>query len=222
MTPSIRLLIADDNEENVFLLQAYLAGQSVIIETVGSGNEALEKRRYKQYDLILMDLQMPGMNGIAATREIRQWEREQAAPPVPIIALTAHSMSEAALECKQAGCDGLLSKPIEKAQLLKALSAFVKERVAEPVDPAIAALQPRYLANRRNDLDKVNAARQSGDFDVIRKLAHDWKGSGAGYGFPEISQVGRELEQAAIRRDASEVAAWIGEMENRVGRLMAA
>jgi CheY-like chemotaxis protein len=222
MTPSLRLLIADDNEESVFLLQAYLTGQPAVIDTASNGMEAIEKRRHKQYDLMLMDIQMPILDGLAAARAIRKWEHEQAAPPVPILALTAHSTSEAGLLCREAGCNGYLSKPIEKDQLLNALSEFMKEKAPEPVDPAIAALQPRYLANRRSDLEKVNAAREKGDFDVIRKLAHDWKGSGAGYGFPEISQVGRELEQAAIRRDAADVAAWIGEMENRVGRLMTA
>ena len=219
----LRLLIVEDNEENLFLLQSYLTGQNVRIDTAANGMEAMAQRRATSFDLILMDIQMPLMDGHAATREIRVWERHHGQPRVPIVALTAHALSDAAAQCFAAGCDGYLSKPVERRDLLDHIGRFTDS--AEPVAAAppkvsgIAALRPRYLANRRNDIQNMRQALQKGDFDGIGRIAHDCKGTGTGYGFPEITALGKALEAAAKENDPAEVAARLEEFADHVGAL---
>ena len=75
-------------------------------------------------------------------------------------------------------------------------------KIIVSVDAQIAALVPRFLANRAADVAKIRSALTDGDFETIRSAAHGMKGSGGGYGFPEISRLGRAMEQSAQQRDA--------------------
>jgi PAS domain S-box-containing protein len=214
-----RILIAEDNEENLYLLHSYLEGQSAIVETAANGLEAVQKRQENHYDVILMDIQMPLMDGLAATRVIRSWEQNQETARTPIVALTAHALSGAAAECHEAGCDGYLSKPVQRGDLVQAIIRFAAGTERKPTPSGldgISALRPRYLANRGNDVKALRAALESCDFDAIKRIAHDCKGTGTGYGFPEISALGKVMEYAALQRDAAEVSARIAEMEEIV------
>jgi PAS domain S-box-containing protein len=229
LKPGTRILIAEDNEENLFLLQSYLKGQSAIVEIAANGVEAVQKRQENHYDVILMDIQMPLMDGLAATRVIRAWEAKHESARMPIVALTAHALSGAAAECREAGCDGYLSKPVQRGDLMQTIirfsaSAEVPSNAAggqaqptsSPGDAGIRALRPRYLANRANDIKAMRAALEICDFSAIKRIAHDSKGTGTGYGFPEISALSKVLENAAIQSDAAGVAARIAEMEKLV------
>jgi CheY-like chemotaxis protein len=229
LKPGTRILIAEDNEENLFLLQSYLKGQSAIVEIAANGVVAVQKRQENHYDVILMDIQMPLMDGLAATRVIRAWEAKHESARMPIVALTAHALSGAAAECREAGCDGYLSKPVQRGDLMQTIIRFsasgeVPSNAAggqaqptpSPVDAGIRALRPRYLANRGNDIKAMRAALEICDFGAIKRIAHDSKGTGTGYGFPEISALSKILENAAIQSDAAAVAARIAEMEEIV------
>jgi PAS domain S-box-containing protein len=216
-----RLLIVEDNEENLFLLQSYLEGQPVTIETAANGLEGVNKRKQGHFDLILMDIQMPVMDGHTATREIRKWEAATGTSAARIVALTAHALTGAAAQCKEAGCDGYLTKPVQRRDLLQTIARFAAnhESIGEKTEykPAIPsgilALRPNYLANRRKDLGTMREALEREDFAVIQRIAHDCKGTGIGYGFPEVTALGKSLEQAAIQRDRSEVADQLGDLE---------
>jgi len=108
-----RTLVAEDNPENVILLQAYLQGLPLVLDFASNGIEVFEKRRRGEYDLVLMDIQMPVMDGCAATREILAWEAREPRQVVPMVALTAHALSGAAAQSLKAGCNGHVSKPVK-------------------------------------------------------------------------------------------------------------
>lgn len=113
----MRILVADDNKTNREIISLYLKNLSCVFDLVENGMMALEKLEQKDYDVILMDVQMPEMDGLEAARRIRAKER-LAGGHIPIIALTAGAMQEDVAECLQAGMDAHLSKPV-KAQKLR-------------------------------------------------------------------------------------------------------
>nr|CRH06351.1 putative response regulator receiver domain modulated hybrid histidine kinase with HisKA and HATPase_c domain [Candidatus Magnetococcus massalia] len=122
LLPPLRILIAEDSEDNVLLLQHYFKKTHHQLSFALDGQEVLDQYRNGPYDLILMDVQMPVMDGYTATRQIRAWEQEQEVEkPIPIIALTAHAMAEAADDAKKAGCNRFLTKPIGKKRLMDVL-----------------------------------------------------------------------------------------------------
>ncbi len=177
-----RILMVEDNPENLILLRAYLENLPLSLDFASNGAEALAKRRESNYDLILMDIQMPVMDGYTATREIRAWEKVKGIPRVPIVALTAHALTGAAGESLEAGCDAHLTKPVERNDLVEAIAKFAKRPA--PPDPsisnAITALRPAFLVNRTLDLAKMREALACADFVSIQRIGHNCKGIGAG------------------------------------------
>jgi len=93
------------------------------------------------------------------------------------------------------------------------------EKVIVTVDREIAALVPRFLANRAADLVKIRAALAGSDFATIRIAAHGMKGAGGGYGFPEISRLGAEMEEGARQADAAAIDALVAKLEEYLGRV---
>ena len=201
----IRLLVADDSEDNRFLVDAYLKGIPCSIDNAGNGLEAVELFKQKRYDLVLMDGEMPIMDGYAATREIRRFEKECTVPreATPILAFTAHAQEDMTARALEAGCVGVLTKPIRRVTLLEALATYRRNApTAEPehntarirvqVDPDLRDVIPAYLEKRRADIVSYEKALAAGDLDCIRAIAHKMKGTGAGYGFPLLKRDGRE------------------------------
>ncbi|MGD0074894.1 MAG: response regulator [Candidatus Binataceae bacterium] len=119
--PFLRILLADDSLDNRFLIEAYLAKAPCKLDMAENGEIALNKLTSRRYDLVLMDIQMPVMDGYTAVRAYRQWEREHQIRPIRIFALTASALQEDARKCIEAGCDAHLTKPIKKAALLEAI-----------------------------------------------------------------------------------------------------
>ena len=128
----LRILLAEDNEVNQLLAVILLEGWGVSVEVVGDGLEALEALRKTRYDLVLMDIQMPGMDGFAATAQLRKPESGVLDPHVTVVALTAHAMREDRQRCLDAGMDDYLAKPIEPATLLELLSRHCGTGAAAP------------------------------------------------------------------------------------------
>ena len=213
--PGTRVLVVEDNAENLILLRAYLDNLSLVLDFASNGLEALEKRQHGAYDLVLMDIQMPVMDGYTATREIRAWEKQRGAPRVPIVALTAHALTGASAESREAGCDGHLTKPVERDDLAATIAKFAQRPVlaAPPIPAPIAARRPAFLENRWKDLAKMRDALAARDFAAIQTIGHNCKGIGTGYGFPDISQLGSAIEKAAKASDADELQETIREFE---------
>ncbi|MEG3641604.1 hybrid sensor histidine kinase/response regulator [Magnetococcus sp. PR-3] len=125
LKPGLSLLIADDSEDNITLLKAYLKHTAHLATYVRDGVEAESTFINGQFDLVLMDVQMPKQDGYSATRHIRTWEHDNNHPATPIYALSAHAFSEAHDDSLAAGCDGHLTKPIKRQELLQFLDTFV-------------------------------------------------------------------------------------------------
>lgn len=116
----LSILIAEDNQTNRFLLGKYLKDQPVDVTFAKDGLEALELAAGRQFDLVFMDMSMPKMGGVDATREIRKLLK----PQPMIVALTAHAFAEERAACLEAGMDDFLTKPIRKAEFLNWILAF--------------------------------------------------------------------------------------------------
>lgn len=119
------ILLVEDNEDNRLLVRAYLKRVPYEIDEAENGEIAVAKFKERRYSLVLMDVQMPIMDGHAATRAIRRWEAEEGWSATPIIALTAHAIKEEMDKSKAAGCTTHLTKPIQKDTLLQALEPYL-------------------------------------------------------------------------------------------------
>jgi PAS domain S-box-containing protein len=125
-TNSLSILLAEDNPENVLLIQAMLKNTLHRLDFAENGRVALDKFRSGHYDLVLMDVQMPEMDGHAAAVAMRRFEQEQGRTATPIFALTAHAMKEDEQKSLNAGCTGHLTKPIKKKILIELLDSMTK------------------------------------------------------------------------------------------------
>jgi PAS domain S-box-containing protein len=118
-----RILLAEDSSDNQVLIRSYLKQTPYRLDIADNGAIALELFKNGYYDLILMDVQMPVMDGYEATKAIRAWEREHDLPPTQVIALTALALKEDGVKILEAGCNAHLTKPIKKHTLLEVLQA---------------------------------------------------------------------------------------------------
>lgn len=224
------ILLAEDSQENQFLFKAYLKEMKGTLMIAQNGKEAVDIFTTKPVDIVLMDIQMPLMNGHEATRIIRKWEKDNHRFPVPIIALTAHGQSEEQIKSIAAGCDRHLTKPIRKNEFLKAISTFLPSGARDPasddlissdnasIAPEILELVPEYLNRKKTDVKTMETALDQDDFKTIEDLAHKMKGSGEGYGFPGLTRLGGKLETAAAKKDMTQLKVWIQELEQYLNR----
>jgi two-component system sensor histidine kinase/response regulator len=123
----LRILLVDDSRDNRLLVGAYFKKTPHLLDEVENGAAAVEKFRTGLYDLVLMDIQMPVMDGYVATRTIRAIEKETGRRRVPIIALTASVLEEALKKAREAGCDAHVAKPVKKSTLLAAVHQAVRD-----------------------------------------------------------------------------------------------
>ncbi|MBF0626180.1 MAG: PAS domain S-box protein [Magnetococcales bacterium] len=117
----LRILLAEDSEDNVLLVQLYLKEENHRLTVVGNGAEAVARFQTERFDLVLMDMQMPVMDGYAATRAMRRWEAANQRAPTAIVALTAFALEEDQARTRAAGCERHVNKPLRKKDLLTTL-----------------------------------------------------------------------------------------------------
>lgn len=181
----LRVLLADDNPQNVQLVQAYLDGDGHQIDVVHDGAAVVERFRTQRYDVVLMDVQMPGMDGYRATAALRAIERERGDAPIPVVALTANAMPDDERRSLQAGCTAHLSKPFSRAQLRRVLAREQPGDAAAPRPEIVAFAQapaplPELAALAGFDLATA-LARMDGDMGLYLRvvqaavpLLRDW------------------------------------------------
>jgi CheY-like chemotaxis protein len=125
----LRILFADDSSDNRMLIEAYFNGLPYQLEVAENGLMAIEKFKASPHDLVLMDVRMPEMDGLTATRALREWEHEQGLAPTPIVALTASALEDDVKRSLAAGCDAHVSKPVRKRVLLDAIRKVVARQM---------------------------------------------------------------------------------------------
>ncbi|MBI3246997.1 MAG: response regulator [Deltaproteobacteria bacterium] len=235
---AVHILLAEDLYDNRLIFQAYLRHPDYRVDLADNGDIAFRKFQTKRYDLVLMDMQMPVMDGYTATRAIRQWEKEQGRSPIPILALTAYAMKEEQQKSLAAGCTEHLVKPIRKETLLTIVRSYLPQAPHQDQDqpteltatasaPVLAQvpaelqkLIPTYLTSQRDEVSQIRAALEQKDYDTIRSQGHAMRGAGGMFGFQAISEIGAALENAAksqdggaIRRCVDDLAAYLERVE---------
>src|SRR5579884_1227846 len=219
-----RILIADDSPDNRLLLETYLQGTGHRLRFVENGQEAVEKFEQEKFDLILMDMHMPVMDGLTATRALRRSEQKRNLSRIPVIALTANARPEDIQAAREAGCDAHLSKPLSKLTLLTALEPYrrrsetadtigMQKRIKIKTPEGLGDLAARYLAARRSELAALNEALRNSNFEHIRTLAHNLKGTGSSFGFEELTALGAALETSASRQDSRNLQKQVAALE---------
>lgn len=128
----VRVLVAEDNALNASLVKLMLEREGCAVVCVGSGSEALAWMRTDAWDVVLMDCQMPGLDGYSATRQWRILEQAERRPRLPIVALTAHAMADDRRRCIEAGMDDYLTKPLKRDALCLALVRHVPRAASAP------------------------------------------------------------------------------------------
>ena len=216
----VRILLAEDNIINqkvaLRMLKSKLGYRA---DAVANGAEAIESLARQDYDLVLMDCQMPVMDGYEATRTIRDPSSPVRNHNIPIIAMTANAMKGDREECLAAGMDDYVAKPVRPQELADAIERALapgdstceehpaEEAPPEPLvseyaqDPDIADLIPEFLAHLPVQLGEMREAMRHIDFDRLARVAHQLKGSGGGYGYPIITDVAKSVEAAAKAED---------------------
>ncbi len=242
----VRILLVDDSEDNRKLMQFYLEKTPHTLQTVGDGQAAVETFKGTSFDLVLMDMQMPVMDGYAATREIRQWESQQKIDSTPVVALTASALKGDAEKSLAAGCNMHLTKPIKKKRLLDVIATMSGQsvsgedisgnsqnvevrsdeteadshgRIVVTIDADLKELIPGYLANRRKDIKLIRESLAAGDYESLRLKGHSMIGSGSSYGFHEISRIGRLINSAAKKQDNDRIRKSFDELISYLERL---
>jgi CheY-like chemotaxis protein/HPt (histidine-containing phosphotransfer) domain-containing protein len=202
------------------------------VEIAENGAIACEKFIAGHYDLVLMDRQMPIMDGLTATRRIRAWEQANHRPPTPIIALTAAALKGDQEKCIAAGCTAYLTKPIKQEVLLQAIKEHSivappsskeessgNDTILVRANPKFADLIPVFLQNCRQNVIAMLDALDRGDFETVEILGHGMRGAGGSYGFQAITDIGAALEQAAESADTDASRKWVGELSRYLDRV---
>jgi len=125
---SLKILLAEDSPDNQLLIKLYLKKTNHELDIAENGEIAVKKFISGNYDLVLMDIQMPVMDGYSAAKKIREWEKEKNVKEVSILALTAHALNGEKERCVQAGCSDYLTKPIKKDKLLQIIDDYAEKK----------------------------------------------------------------------------------------------
>jgi len=228
----LHILLVEDSADNRTITMAYLQETPYVVEIAENGAIALEKFIAGAFDLVLMDRQMPVMDGLTSTRAMRAWEQANHRPPTPIIALTASALKGDQEKFVAAGCTAYLTKPIKQDMLLQAIWEHSKDVPAASgdrgsrtdtmlvhVNPKLADLIPGFLQNRRHDVVAMLAALDGGDFAIVENLGHGMRGAGGMWGFQGVTDIGAALERAAESADNEESRKWVGELSKYLDRV---
>ena len=181
LLPPMRLLLAEDLPVNRDMIRFYLQGHPVEITEAVNGREAVELCARQRFDLVLMDVEMPEMDGLTAMQTIRESERHSGSPPVRIYALTAHAMADMADKCRAAGAEQVITKPVRKRTLLDALRGLPPTSPSNsaspsPPSPSAPAFAPPSPEQPPVDLDRL-VREFDGDSALATQMLHSWLAS---------------------------------------------
>ena len=243
------LLVVDDHPVNRAVLSRQLEMLGYASESVESGEAALDAYAHGQWGVVLTDCNMPGMDGYALARAIRQLEATEGRKRTPIIATTANALAGEAANCFAAGMDDYLAKPFDLSDLQNKVGTWlaaetqptaraVAEVPAPPTDGALPPFDPKVLAGMpfaspAEELEILQSFRSSVDADVdallaavagqnlteVARRSHRMRGASATFGALPLSDVCKRLEQASRAADAATVAELVGPLQTERQRL---
>ena len=204
----LRILLAEDGIDNQNLVKHLLHKAGAEVEVADNGRIALQKAAAEHFDLILMDMQMPEMDGYEATSLLRERGFTR-----PILALTAHAMDNDRQKCLDAGCDDYIAKPVNHIQLIKTIAQYcpkesshqgnsaqvIKSEFTD--DPDLVEIINQFVTGLAEKLQSMQQALANGDFGTLQRLAHQLKGAGGSYGYPTLTDSAKVLEDTAKARD---------------------
>ncbi|MED5490726.1 PAS domain S-box protein [Halopseudomonas pachastrellae] len=216
--PPLRILVADDVAENVQLMELLLHNEGHRVRSVGNGLRAFELVAEETFDLILMDMQMPEVDGLEATRIIRRYEANLGRRPTPIIALTASVLDKDRQAAREAGMEGFASKPVDRVALRQEMARVLGLRVTDAANdkgstdqaaPLIdwaggelrwgnrAALEQaihRFLEELPGQLAELDQVLEQQALEQARRLAHKLNGSAGNLSLQALRLLASELE----------------------------
>jgi len=242
-----KILCVDDNAANLLLVQTLLEDLGAEVLAVDNGYAAVQAVQGEPFDLVLMDVQMPGMDGRACTEQIRLWENTQSGSPLPIVALTAHAMANEKRALLHSGMDDYLTKPISERQLAQvvmkwtglSLGAGPLERLEEqqaegkdlPVlDPEeglrLAAGKPdlaadmlsMLLASLASDRDAIRAAREAQDRHRLIEQVHRLNGASRYCGVPQL-RAACQRSETLLKQEHPQAQQALDELDGAINRL---
>jgi PAS domain S-box-containing protein len=242
--PPAKVLVVDDGEANRELVRLVLEEVGLRVAGAENGQVGMEMALKERFDVILMDMQMPVMDGFTATRALRQRGSQ-----VPIIALTANAMKGFEQEVLAAGCTGYLTKPVDIDGLLQTLGELLggrrvtrsalKKPPPAPISvnrgkptrgapvasrladhPRLRPVVRKFALQMPERMQAIEQAWSVRDFDALASLAHWLKGSGGTTGFDAFTAPARTLEQLAKAKSEQQTAAVVAELRQLVDNLV--
>ncbi len=224
-----RVLVADDNSINRMVVTEVLRGMGIASRSAGTGREAVELFRNEHFDLVLMDVRMPEMDGFTAVGEIRAFERALGRHPTPVLGLTADARDGQLRACLDAGMDDYMSKPFTIDALQERVTRLlVRSQETDASLEALLAIDAlAQLAHLERELGRVGwlydvldelakratqliadarAASTRGDFTSISAAAHSFRGATAQVGAHAVATIAGELEEGARESDRDRIA----------------
>jgi PAS domain S-box-containing protein len=243
----LRVLLVEDNTMNQILAERLIRRRGDEIVVTSNGHEALAALESSQFDLVLMDIQMPEMSGKEVTAAIRQKEREKGSVErIPIIATTASTMKEDKETCLAAGMDAYLSKPIDRATLYEAIDELTG-RAGEPPEQLADALPADtvfdrgavldsldgdsellheivgiFLTRYPNQIDKIRQALSTRDSKILERAAHSLKGSAANLLAHGVVEAASKLEEMGRAGSFAGSAGALQSLETEIMKLQSA
>ncbi len=193
--PSPRILLVDDAPDIEVLVRAYIQDLGCELDVVADGERAVAQASMRQYDLVFMDIGLPGLDGATAAHAIRAADLARGARPTPVIALSAVGSTLPPAD-DEAGDDVVVLEDDETAPLV-----------------------PGFLDHRREEVGRLRELLEQGEFGRIQAAGHQMKGTGKSYGFKAISRLGSEIEVAAHRNDAAAVTRLLEELGAYLSRV---
>jgi signal transduction histidine kinase/ActR/RegA family two-component response regulator/HPt (histidine-containing phosphotransfer) domain-containing protein len=221
------VLLAEDNANNQQLIAMYLRKMGAKVSIAENGEQAVKDAISNHFDLVLMDMQMPVMDGIEATKILRQQGYQG-----PIIALTANTMKEDRQACIDAGCNEFVSKPVNRKNFMDVIKRYLDSQTVVKVDqspiissllqdePDLIDLVESFVGKLPGIVHDLCEASLKCDWVFLKKQAHDLKSVGGGLGFPQITKVAARIEFAMAKRDIQEVRSLLDELDALTKRIV--
>lgn len=225
MLDGVNILLAEDNHDNQRLFSLYLSGAGAKVTLADNGEQAVKKVRQENFDVVLMDMQMPVMGGIEAVSLIRE-----EGFTLPIVALTANATSQARQECLDAGCNNFVTKPVEVDQLFGIISRHVKPTASAIGHESIKSMLnteqgkrvvSKFVSGLPDTKKAIDEAMVRHDIEKLRDIFHQLKGVGGGVGFPMISQLAKDIEAPLRSENFEDIQNKVGEFNDICDRICA-